>query len=251
MSNETCPSVAIVARSAPVVLVGGWVVTRTDLLAALSHGSTLVAVDGGADTLLALGHEPVAVIGDMDSISPGARRALGARLHVVAEQETTDFDKALRSIEAPLVLGLGFSGGRLDHELAALNALSRHPERRAVMIGAHSICFLCPPLLDLPCQPGAAVSVFPLGPVTARSRGLEWALDGLALNPEGRIGTSNRAIGPIEIEPDGPHLLVILPRDALDGAVRSLLGSARWPARQARSGGPARPAQQDGPPRRS
>jgi thiamine pyrophosphokinase len=39
---------------------------------------------------------PEAVIGDFDSIRPAARTALPPdRLHPIAEQDTTDFDKAL------------------------------------------------------------------------------------------------------------------------------------------------------------
>lgn len=231
MSNETGQHRAIVASDAPVVLFGGSAATRADLDAALRHGNRLVAADSGADALLALGQEPEAVIGDMDSISARAIQALAGRLHRLDEQETTDFDKALRHIAAPLVLALGFSGGRLDHELAALNTLVRHPDRPAVLIGGQGVTFLCPPRLMLPGAAGLPVSVFPMGPVSARSRGLEWPLDGLALSPVGRIGTSNRATGPVEIAPDGPLLLVILPREALDLAVRSLIAAARWPAR--------------------
>ena len=54
---------------------------------------------------------PQAVIGDFDSLSDLGRAAIPAtRQHVIPEQDTTDFDKALRSIRAPFVLGLGFSG---------------------------------------------------------------------------------------------------------------------------------------------
>ena len=38
--------------------------------------------------------------------------------HLV-DQDTTDFDKALRHIKAPVVIGAGFSGARTDHALAA------------------------------------------------------------------------------------------------------------------------------------
>jgi thiamine pyrophosphokinase len=95
---------------------------------------------------------PEAVIGDMDSLSATARARLADRLFPIAEQDTTDFDKALRLIAAPFVLGLGFAGARADHGLAVLNTLARHPDRRCFIIGARDVIFLCPPeiRLDLP-----------------------------------------------------------------------------------------------------
>ena len=56
-------------------------------------------------------------------------RAAGAAVHAVGEQETTDLEKCLYSVEAPLFLGVGFLGGRVDHQLAAMNALVKYAGR--------------------------------------------------------------------------------------------------------------------------
>ena len=101
----------IVHSSEAVTLVGGGPVSAPALARALAFAPRIVAADGGADRLLRLGQRPEAVIGDMDSISPAAQAALAGRLFPIPEQASTDFDKALRSIAAPFVLGLGFSGG--------------------------------------------------------------------------------------------------------------------------------------------
>ena len=96
-----------------ITLVAGGPVDRTTLRMALKHAPMLVAADGGADRALRHGAEPIAVIGDLDSISDAARTRLGAgRLHHVAEQETTDLDKCLRSIKARFILAIGVTGGR-------------------------------------------------------------------------------------------------------------------------------------------
>ena len=214
----------IVQDSAPVTLIGGGEVTQSDLEEALLRAPTLVAADGGADRALALGVIPRAVVGDFDSLSPETRAALDPSiLHLVAEQETTDFDKAMRVISAPLVLAVGFLGKRIDHQLAALNVLVQPHGERAILIGAHEVVvhLTAPLVLDL--DPGAVVSLFPLAEVTGRSEGLEWPIDGLVLSPMSRIGTSNRATGPVRIEVDGPGLLAILPRAALDGLIRAML----------------------------
>ena len=73
----------------------------------------------------------------------------------------------------------------------------------------------------------------PLGPVQGRSIGLEWPIDGLNFAPGGRIGTSNRATGPVALEMAGPEMLLILPRSLVAPLVAQLLRPehAPWPAR--------------------
>ena len=205
-----------------VTLIGGGAVTAADLSLALSLAPVLVAADSGADAAIALGQVPEMAIGDFDSISETARAALGPRRLVhVAEQDSTDFAKALRRIEAPFVLAIGFSGRRLDHTLAALNVMIRHPRPPCIMIAAEDIAFLAPPALDLDLAPGTRVSLFPMGPAGGESRGLRWPVAGIGFAPEGRIGTSNEALGPVGLRLDGP-MLVMLPRDTLPLALAAL-----------------------------
>jgi thiamine pyrophosphokinase len=52
-------------------------------------------------------------------------------VHHLPEQDTTDFEKCLYSVAAPLLLGVGFLGGRADHHLAAMNVLVRYADRRS------------------------------------------------------------------------------------------------------------------------
>ena len=114
------------ASRQPVTLIGGAPVPRADLDAALALAPVLAAADGGADAALANGLVPQAVWGDFDSISPQARAAIPTEnLHRIAEQDSTDFEKCLSRIDAPLVLAIGFCGARQDHFLAALNTLAR------------------------------------------------------------------------------------------------------------------------------
>ncbi len=130
-------SQAIVRSDVPVTLLGAGRVEADDLALALSHAPVLVAADGGAAHALDRGLMPRAVIGDMDSMPDAVRQAIPAdRLHKIEEQDSTDFDKALCSIAAPLVLGVGFLGDRLDHQLAAMSALVRQAAQRCILIGA-------------------------------------------------------------------------------------------------------------------
>jgi len=206
-----------------------------DLDLATTHAPLIVAADGGAQALLEAGRVPEAVIGDMDSITPAARAAFAGLLYPIAEQETTDFDKALRHVAAPLVLAIGVTGGRFDHELAVMHVLVRLPERPCVVIGPESLVFVCPPALSLDLPVGSVLSLFPMGRVRVVSQGLRWPTAGLDFAPDRRIGTSNEVAGPVVLSADAPAMLVILPREALAAVVRafvpSVRGPARWPAR--------------------
>lgn len=217
---------AIVESSDGVTLVAGGPVARRDLKTALGFAPRLVAADGGADRALLAGHVPTAVIGDMDSVSEAAKRALGpGRLFPIAEQETTDFDKALRSIDAPFVLALGVLGGRVDHELAVFNALIRNRDRLCIAVGPTDVVFHAPAMLRLRLVVGDRVSLFPMAQVTGASEGLRWPIDGLRFAPFGTIGTSNEvAKFEVTLQMDGPGMLVILPRNRLRAALVGLRG---------------------------
>lgn len=218
----------IVQSTHGVTLAGGGPFSVRDLRLALKRAPLPVAADRGADRLLRLGVLPQAVIGDMDSISARARAEIPkAHQHLVSEQVTTDFDKALRSIEAPLVLALGFAGARLDHGLAAFSTLIARAERRCILIGPQDLAFAAPPRLELAVAPGEPVSLFPMAPVTGRSEGLEWPIEGISFAPDGMIGTSNRAVARrVVLEFDRRGMLVILPRRRLDAAIRALRAAA-------------------------
>lgn len=219
---------AVVRSDAPVTLAGGGRVIPYDLDVCLAVGKRLVAADSGADRLLALGHRPEAVIGDMDSIGVEVQAQLGDRLMSVPEQESTDFEKCLTRIEAPLVMAVGFAGGRIDHTLAVLNTLARHPGRRCVVLGAEDVTVLAPPRIVLPLAGGERVSLFPLAEVTGTSRGLHWTIDGIDFAPNRSSGTSNRATGPVQLGLSGPAMLLILPRRCLPELLAGLDEAPGW-----------------------
>ncbi len=214
----------IVRATETITLIGGGPTDAATLAQALALGPRLVAADGGAGAALAAGHLPEAVIGDMDSLTPADRARLpDGTVHQIDEQDSTDFDKCLRAITAPLILGVGFTGARLDHQLASYNSLVRHYRQRCILIGPEEIVLLAPPSLRLDLPAGAVVSLFPLGAVEASSEGLQWPVGGLCFAPDGQIGTSNRATGPIWLAVTAPKMLLILPRAALEPLVVALL----------------------------
>ena len=106
---------------APITLIGGGEVRDGDLELALNLAPTCVAADGGANVAVAKGITLEAVIGDFDSVSPETLSVIPkACQHHIAEQNSTDFDKCLRNISAPVVIAVGFTGARIDHQMSAL-----------------------------------------------------------------------------------------------------------------------------------
>lgn len=220
----------IVEFQEPVTLLGGGASDSRQLGLALALAPNLVAADGGANVAVAQGLVPRAVIGDFDSVEPAALAAIPAERHMrLPEQETTDFEKCLVRIAAPLILGVGFTGLRADHTLAVWNALARHPTRRCLILGDTDIVFAAPPRLSLDLAAGTRLSLFPMAPVRGRSRGLRWPIDGIDFAPDGRIGTSNQTEGPVELDFDGAGMLVILPAAEIAAAVRAIRSAPRSP----------------------
>lgn len=192
---------------------------------ALAAAPTLVCADGGANKLT---EAPTAIIGDLDSLEDAAswRARLGPRLIHVEEQDSTDLEKCLRHVEAAFFVCVGFLGGRLDHELAALHGLIADP-RPIVMIGAEDVVLSVGRGLTLDLQPGDRFSVFPMRRIAAGpSSGLRWPLDGLVFEAGERIGTSNMATGRVTLGFDRPGAVVTLPRIRLDAALGGLLKRA-------------------------
>jgi len=216
----------IVQSEGTITLLGAAAVSDAVIHESFRIAPLLVAADGAARRALEAGLMPAAVIGDMDSIDAKTRAAIPPdRMHLIKEQDCTDFDKALRHIAAPLILAIGFTGQRLDHELAVYNALVRQHDRPVIVVGDHDICCHVPPQLDLRLDPGTRVSLFPMAPVQGSSTGLRWPIDGIAFAPNGRVGTSNAAISDaVCLRMDAPGMLLILPRAALRPLMQALAG---------------------------
>lgn len=206
-----------------LTLLGGAPTPVSDVQEACALAPVLVAADGGADTALAAGLMPDAVIGDMDSISPQTRSRIDQdRLHHIAEQDSTDFAKCLQRVRAPLILALGFAGGRLDHQLAACTTLVNFPGQTVLLIGEQDICFLCPAALAIDLPLGTRFSLYPMGPVEGQSTGLKYPIDGLTLSPNTRVGTSNEVTGPVQLQFARREMLVLVPRACLNAVIEAL-----------------------------
>lgn len=204
--------------STPAILIGA---APTDL-AGIEHCTPewpVFAADGGVHTALANRLSPRAVIGDMDSV--GALDQLNPAIERIHQtgQHDTDFEKCLRLIRAPLIIGFGFLGARHDHMLATLHTLASLANSGPiilvgpddVMVRVHGDCQFHLPL-------DTRFSLWPLGRQNfIQSKGLAWPVDGLTMEIGKQGGTSNRVTATtVELKAGpGDGYMVILPADCL------------------------------------
>ena len=214
----------IVSETGLICLIGGGAVDFEAVQDLVARGAILVAADGGADHARAVGLRPVAVIGDMDSISPETRDQFGDVLHHIPEQDSTDFEKSLRVLDVAGIIGFGFLGPRADHGLAAMQALARHQGAPVILQSAQDVVFHLPAHREMPFElpRDTRVSLFPFASVACAAEGLRWPLDGLTFDPMGQIGTSNKATGgALRLMAKGAGLLAILPARHRDQVLQS------------------------------
>ena len=199
----------------PVILLGGGEMPP-NLPAVLPEGP-LICADSGADYALLAGREPVAIFGDMDSINPTVRARFADIVHIIEDQNSTDFEKCLMRIEAPFVYGFGFLGRRMDHTIASLSTLAKFAAPPIALIGDGDVTVCVRGAARFETSPGMGIGVLPWPSAACVSQGLKWELDGLNLQLGGQISSSNAATGPfVELEVKSGMILVTLPIEALE-----------------------------------
>jgi thiamine pyrophosphokinase len=216
-----------ITSTGPVLLLGGGPIDLADVVILLEKSEGTVAADSGADWARRNTIAVEWIIGDLDSLDD--RTYWQDRNVTITEvncQDTTDFEKCLGHVSAPLYLGCGFLGGWLDHTLAVLNAIAKNPHKRIVLVGPEEVCFHCTAQLGLQLPIGTRFSLFPMSPTRGMaSSGLKWSVDGLDFAPSARIGTSNQTISPtVRIGFDRPGMLVMVPKTLLSRLLPQLCG---------------------------
>jgi len=164
----------------------------------------IIAADGGANTLAEHGIAPHFVVGDFDSLREDVRTTLPPEILLRdPDQDTTDFDKALRFAirvqRASRIAALGVEGDEPDHMLAAISgalALSEWAEIRFILRKSIVHVVRGPVERFFPAFEGARVSLIPLVPTQVRqTEGLVWPIRGVHLSLGDRVSISNRVSG--------------------------------------------------------
>jgi thiamine pyrophosphokinase len=201
-----------------VTLVGGASYDMVDFKTAREFAPHIVAVDSGVDNLCC---NPEYVIGDMDS----AKNTGDAKIVRITEQDTTDLEKSIYSIEAPFYICVGFLTQRFDHCLAACNILVRYHQKPIFLVGETDVLFSLGTKASLNLAEGIRFSVFPFCDIKClHDTGLEWSLKDLTLSPNSTISTSNKTnTSLVELVFDKPGAICILEKSLLPTLIKSYL----------------------------
>ena len=181
----------------------------------------VVAADGGAAHLRAMGIEPQVIVGDMDSCDldewppkPGTEHVQFPR-----EKDATDGELAVdlafaRGCETVGLLGA--TGGRIDHFLGNVGLLTRYPGRLFVETSEATLVAVDRnTTYDVRGTPGSIVSIIPFPAAEGvRTAGLQYALSDEDLRP-GTRGISNVLTAPeARIQIRGGMLMVYTQRES-------------------------------------
>ena len=176
------------------------------LLRKLAASSDLViACDSGADACLAAGVAVGVLVGDDDSITPEALRAVAgagaARLTYPMDKDDADLQLALEYLRdvagAARITLTDVSGGRPDHWLGVLGCCARAADLRPVIVEDGYACHVLSPegspRFDLGENDlGKTLSVTALlGPAQVTEAGMRWSLDHATLPALADLGVSN------------------------------------------------------------
>ena len=198
----------------PVIIVGQGEV-HEEWLVKLAARFPVIALDGALQITAALGLKADLVIGDCDSVDKTLIEEAADQIVHITEQDSTDFEKALYSVEAPLFLCFGIFGKRFDHSFANMHIMKKYHDRAPlIVINADEVITCHKGDLLAETKTDSRVSILPLEPITfARTSGLLWPFDGQELAMGGLVSSSNQAVGdqlslsPISSDQDKTYLL--------------------------------------------
>ena len=193
-----------------VILCDGAFPTEAYPLFLLDNAQGVVCCDGALKKFLA--HkpdgQPLAVVGDLDSLPEDLQERFWDCLFHEAEQEDNDMTKALRWVlthhpEVQEITILGATGLREDHTVGNLGLLMDYPrqfdlgERKLAMVSDFGTAFVVTDSSDLHLGEGRRISLFSAdNSLKITSEGLEWPLDDVVFDAWWKA-TLNRTSAPV------------------------------------------------------
>lgn len=182
-----------------VILADGAFPSHPRSLAILENASFIVACDGAADKLLERKLQPNLIIGDLDSVSQTTLEKYADIVLRVKRQDNTDLMKAiewcLEDKRTDIVI-LGATGGREDHTVGNLFAITSYASRMSITLHTDTGYFVALPKSGrIETFAGQQISLFPQ-PLNMKisSGGLKFPLKDTVL-PYMHSGTLNEAEG--------------------------------------------------------
>ena len=178
-----------------IVLIGNGLCDKKTILN-YSKNFKIIAVDGGLRHCIKNNINPLYVLGDMDSAKQKHIQRYKIKIIKLSDQNSTDFEKAISNVSAPLIYCLGFLGNRFDHSLAAINVLSKyHRKKNILLIGKKDVLAVFSNSIFFNLPINSRISIWPINELKVKkSTGLKWSLSNLVMKPENKIGTSNSTV---------------------------------------------------------
>lgn len=192
------------------ILCDGAFPTRPFPLFLLDNAGGVVCCDGALEKLLEYNPQarPLAVVGDMDSLSKELQERYSDIVVHVSEQDHNDLTKAMRWVmvnhpEVETVHILGATGLREDHTVGNLGLMMEYTrmfdlgDKRVEMVSDYGTAFVICRSCDLHLGEGRRFSIFSADPsLRISSTGLEWPLDGVVFDAWWKA-TLNRTTLPV------------------------------------------------------
>ncbi|NLL84349.1 MAG: thiamine diphosphokinase [Lentisphaerae bacterium] len=183
--EKTDPKKDYTART--VILANGNFPSHPVPYGVLMEAERVVCCDGAAERAISVGIDPVAVVGDGDSLSVELRGRLGSKFIHDANQDDNDLSKAFnycRKAGWKSLAIVGATGLREDHTLGNISLLSDYvTECDVVMLTDHGVFTVYLRSATIASVSGQQVSIFAFDPMMAiSSRGLKYSLNEMRLS---------------------------------------------------------------------
>ena len=193
-----------------VILGNGAFPTEPYPLYLLDSAEGVVCCDGALEKWLShdASARPLAVVGDMDSLSAELQERFSALVFHETEQDYNDLTKAMRWVlrehpEVTEIVILGATGLREDHTVGNLGLLMEFPRlleldgRKVSMVSDFGTAFAVTDSCDLHLGEGRRISIFSAdNSLRISSTGLEWPLDDVVFDAWWKA-TLNRTSAPV------------------------------------------------------
>ena len=160
-----------------VIIAGGEYPTATLPLEIIKNTPYIVCCDGAADSFIATGAVPDAIVGDSDSISAVNRAKYAHLLHIISEQESNDQTKAVRFCAEQgkrRIAIVGATGKREDHTIGNISLLIEYARAgmEVYSFTDYGTFIPCNGTTTLPSRKGQQVSIFSITAKEMSSEGL-------------------------------------------------------------------------------
>lgn len=162
--------------------------------------TSLISTDGAAKRLQEFGITPNIIIGDFDSLNVDAKHFPHSELRRIADQNTTDLEKALQycmHLPNKKILCLGALGASADHAIHNLSLLARYGDALDLTLlnmtpEGREWIFKLKPNMRIYTTPQSIMSFFPFPEAILSAPTLEWPLHRTHINQRERSAVRNR-----------------------------------------------------------